>query len=140
MWLLSSFKRAFASPLASIVCAAGGSSLFEMYDFQVYGYLAKYIATAYFPAEADPSSNAALLAAFGTYSAAFVMRPLGGIYFGRVGDAAAGSGGGRKAALVQSTALMAVPSLLMGLLPTYSRWGAWSTALLVAMRCIQVAL
>ena len=54
-----------------------------MYDFQVYGYLATFVANDFFPSN---RTNMALIEAFGTYSAAFLMRPLGGLFFGRIGD------------------------------------------------------
>lgn len=98
--------------------------------WKVYGYLASFVAGNFF--SASVSSNLSLIEAFGTYSAAFLMRPLGGLYFGRIGDSE-----GRHSALVQSTALMAVPSLLMGILPTYDRIGATATWAVVACRMAQ---
>ena len=119
-----------APPQVAIVLAAASTSLFEMYDFQVYGYLASFIADAFFPSSSG--SSVSLLEAFGTYSAAFHMRPLGGLYFGRIGDSV-----GRREALVQSTALMALPSLLIGVLPTHAKLGNASTWLLIACRMSQ---
>ncbi len=135
-----------------VMLAAMTTSLFEMYDFQVhflfsflrrichlycvnifiqvYGYLASFIGDSFFPANAD--SSVGLIEAFGTYSAAFLMRPLGGLYFGRIGDRV-----GRRSALIKSTLLMALPSLLIGVLPSYSRIGVWATLALVACRMAQ---
>ena len=122
-------------PWATVVAAVATSS-FEMYDFMIFGYLASFIGDSFFP----PSSSKLLrlTQAFATYSAAFFMRPIGGVIFGRIGDRQ-----GRKAALVRSTALMAVPSLLIGLLPTYDQldawvgWGLAATLSLVLLRLLQ---
>jgi MHS family proline/betaine transporter-like MFS transporter len=77
--------------------------------------------------------NTALVEAFGAYAAAFLMRPLGGLWFGRHGDTH-----GRKSALLQSTALMALPSLVIGLLPGVKTLGSLATWGLVLCRMLQV--
>jgi MHS family proline/betaine transporter-like MFS transporter len=101
----------------------------EWYDFAVYGYFAGIIGRHFFPAE-DPVSS--LLAAFGVFAAGFLMRPIGSIVFGHIGDHA-----GRKAALTLSVLAMAVPTLLIGLLPTYAQIGVAAPALLVVLRLVQ---
>jgi len=118
-------------PLWHVVLAAGGASLYDMYDFTVYGYCAPYIATNFFP-QGGGNINLALLESFATYSAAFFMRPVGAAYFGYVGDMH-----GRRRALIQSTLLMAIPSFFMGFLPTYKQVGTPATLLLVLLRMMQ---
>src|SRR6266436_7410507 len=73
-----------------------------------------------------------LLAAFGVFAAGFLMRPFGSLVFGHIGDKM-----GRKAALTASVMLMAVPTFLIGLLPTYQQIGTTAAALLVLLRLLQ---
>ena len=100
------------------------------YDFAVYGLLAPEIGSAFFP---NSSKRLQLINSFGVYLAAFLMRPLGAILFGEMGDRLVG----RKNALVFSILLITVPSILMGLLPTYETWGAAAPTLLVLLRMMQ---
>jgi MFS transporter, MHS family, proline/betaine transporter len=74
----------------------------------------------------------ALLAAFGVFAAGFLMRPIGSIVFGHMGDHA-----GRKAALTLSVLAMAIPTLMIGLLPTCGQTGLAAPALLVLLRLVQ---
>jgi MHS family proline/betaine transporter-like MFS transporter len=101
----------------------------EWYDYGLYGYLAPILATLFFPAK-DPLTS--LMATFGVFAAGFLLRPLGAIAFGHLGDRL-----GRKKALVVSVALMAVPTGLIGLLPTYADVGATAAVLLLALRLLQ---
>ncbi len=101
----------------------------EWYDYGLYGYLAPILATLFFPSK-DPLDS--LMATFGVFAAGFLMRPLGAIAFGHLGDRL-----GRKKALVVSVALMAVPTGLMALLPTYAQAGATAAVLLVFLRLLQ---
>ena len=140
-----------APGLWAAVVAATATSSFEMYDFMVFGYLAPFVGEHFFPSSSSSGRLTRTLEAFSTYSAAFFMRPLGGVLFGRIGDRL-----GRRAALIRSTALMAGPSLLIGLLPSYyaaddgtffsswlplssgrGGWGPLATWCLVALRLLQ---
>lgn len=103
---------------------------FLRYDFAVYGLLAPEIGGSFFPAV---SKELQLINSFGVYLAAFLMRPLGAVVFGEMGDRMVG----RKNALVFSIVLITVPSILMGLLPTYYTWGWISPVLLVILRMLQ---
>ena len=100
------------------------------YDFAVYGLLASEIGACFFP---ESSKELQLINSFGVYLAAFVMRPLGAIVFGELGDRLVG----RKNALVFSIVLITVPSVLMGLLPTYYSWGWAAPICLILLRMIQ---
>jgi MHS family proline/betaine transporter-like MFS transporter len=102
----------------------------KRYDFAVYGLLAPEIGSCFFP---ESSEELQLISSFGVYLAAFLMRPLGAILFGEMGDRMVG----RKHALVVSILLITIPSILMGCLPTYYTWGPIAPALLVLLRMMQ---
>ena len=111
------------------VTAAVVGNLLEWYDFAVYGYLALILAKRFFP-QGDELS--ALLSTFATFGVGFVVRPLGGILIGRLGDVK-----GRKAALTLTILLMAAGTVAIGLLPTHEQIGLWAPALLVCARLLQ---
>jgi MHS family proline/betaine transporter-like MFS transporter len=104
-------------------------NVMEWYDFAVYGYFARVIGREFFPSN-DP--HASLLAAFGVFAAGFLMRPLGGLIFGHLGDHI-----GRKAALTLSVLAMAIPTFLIGLLPSHAQIGVTASVLLVFFRMVQ---
>ncbi len=104
-------------------------NVLEWYDFAVYGFFAPIIGAQFFPTEDKLS---ALIAAFGVFAAGYMMRPLGGVIFGQIGDRV-----GRKRALQLSVLMMAIPTTLVGLLPTYASIGIWASIGLVALRLIQ---
>ncbi len=111
------------------VGAAVIGNVLEWYDFAVYAYVAVYIARNFFP-QGDPVT--ALLATFLAYGLGFVARPLGGIILGRVGDTQ-----GRKTALLITIALMAIGTVMIGILPTYAAIGVAAPLLLVVARLLQ---
>ena len=104
-------------------------TLIEYYDFSLYGYMAVIIAPLFFPS-GDPTVS--LLAALAVFGTAYVVRPLGGIVFGHIGDKY-----GRKTALLGTLVCMGIGSTLMGLLPTFDQAGYYATALLVLVRLLQ---
>jgi MHS family proline/betaine transporter-like MFS transporter len=112
----------------SILAAAAGNVL-EWYDFTVYAYMAPYIAEKFFPQD-DPLTG--LLAVFATFGLGFVVRPLGGIVIGRLGDR-----NGRKTALVLTILLMAVGTAGIGLVPGRDVAGMAAPWLLVFCRLLQ---
>jgi MHS family proline/betaine transporter-like MFS transporter len=127
-----SLSHAAAAPLLlrrRTVAAGVIGNLLEWFDFAVYGYLAATIAQLFFPAH-DPTSS--LIAALGVFAAGFLMRPLGGLLFGYIGDRH-----GRPAALLSSIGAMALATLLMGLLPTYESAGVAASLLMIACRLVQ---
>lgn len=101
----------------------------EWYDFALYGYFATTIGALFFP---KFSTFASLMATFGIFAAGFIMRPLGGVVFGHIGDRV-----GRKSALLLSIYLMAIPTTLIGLLPTYDQIGWLAPLLLTFIRLAQ---
>ncbi|WP_119274577.1 MFS transporter [Taklimakanibacter deserti] len=112
-----------------IVWAGIVGNVMEWYDFAIYGFFARTIGSLYFPAE-DPRTS--LLAAYAVFAVGFLMRPLGAILFGHIGDRV-----GRGPALLWSVVAMAVPTLIMGLLPTYAQIGIWASVLMLACRMMQ---
>jgi MFS family permease len=109
--------------------AALGGAL-EFYDFVIYVFLAPVIGRLFFPA--DMPDWLRLLQTFGIFSAAYMARPLGGIAIAHFGDLL-----GRKRMFALSIFLMAVPTLAIGLLPTYARIGVAAPLLLLLMRILQ---
>ena len=101
----------------------------EWFDFAIYGYLASVLAQLFFP-KLDPYT--ALLSSYGVFAAAFVMRPIGAIFFGHFGDKQ-----GRKKALIWSLVGMAIPTFLMGLLPVYEQVGVIAPICLIICRLLQ---
>ncbi len=111
------------------IIGAGMGNCVEWFDFAVYGFLATYIATVFFPSE-DPTVG--LLSAFAVFGAAFFVRPLGGLVFGPIGDKL-----GRQRVLALVIILMSAASFAIGLLPTYATIGIWAPILLVSLRLLQ---
>jgi MHS family proline/betaine transporter-like MFS transporter len=102
----------------------------EWYDFGVYGYIATALAQVFYPGNSVSSVH--LLAIFSTLAAAFVVRPIGGLIFGPLGDRI-----GRKRVLVITIVLMTIGTTGTGLLPGYSTIGIWAPILLVVARVFQ---
>nr|WP_235026567.1 MFS transporter [Dietzia lutea] len=116
--------------LARRAALAGGvGTLIEYYDFGVYGFLAVFIAPLFFPSASPAASILSTLAVFGV---AYVARPIGGIFFGRLGDRV-----GRRTALIASVVAMGVASTILGLLPTHAAIGVFAPILLVLVRLTQ---
>ncbi len=101
----------------------------EWYDFVIYGYFAVIFGTLFFP-NADPLAQ--LLASWGVFWTGFLARPLGSLVFGHIGDKTS-----RKGALALSIYIMAIPTALMGCLPTFEQIGLAAPLLLILMRTCQ---
>lgn len=119
-WTIQDKKVIFAAIL--------GNAL-EFYDYTIYAFFASILALRFFPSD---DLIISLMATFGVYATGFILRPAGGILLGRIGDLY-----GRKKALEISILLMIVPTLCIGLLPTYDQAGALAPLLLVLMRMSQ---
>jgi MFS family permease len=111
------------------VAAAVIGNVLEWYDFAVYAFVAIHIARKFFPAGDEVS---ALLSTFLAYGLGFLARPLGGIIIGRIGDTH-----GRKAALLLTILLMAIGTVLIGVLPGFETIGYLAPLLLVVARLLQ---
>lgn len=110
--------------------ALGGA--LEFYDFIIFVFFATVVGKLFFPA--DMPEWLRLMQTFGIFAAGYLARPLGGIVMAHFGDLL-----GRKRMFTLSIFMMAVPTLIMGLLPTYAQIGMWAPILLLLMRVIQGA-
>jgi MHS family proline/betaine transporter-like MFS transporter len=108
--------------------AAIGNTV-EWFDFAIYGFLATYIAEKFFP---SGDETAALLNTFAIFAAAFFMRPLGGFFFGPLGDRI-----GRQKVLALVILLMSCSTFAIGLVPSYDTIGVFAPLLLLFLRCLQ---
>jgi MHS family proline/betaine transporter-like MFS transporter len=112
-----------------LAIAGMAGNILEWYDFSIYGFFAYAIGENFFPS-AKPSTS--LIDAFGVFAAGFLMRPVGALVFGHIGDRY-----GRRNALTLSVVAMAVPTFLIGLLPTYKQIGITASILIVVLRLVQ---
>ncbi|NPD65958.1 MFS transporter [Lichenicola cladoniae] len=106
--------------------------MLEFYDFVIFVFFTGVIGRLFFPA--DLPDWLRQLQTFGLFAAGYLARPLGGVIMAHFGDTV-----GRKRVFTFSVLLMAIPTLLIGLLPTYARIGALAPLLLLAMRVMQGA-
>ena len=112
-----------------VITASALGTVFEWYDFFLYGILAALLGKLFFPADNPTAATLASLAAFG---AGFGVRPLGALLFGWFGDRV-----GRKYTFLVTITLMGGATAAIGLLPTYASAGLWAPALLVFLRLLQ---
>src|SRR5918992_4869146 len=117
----SLMRRALAA------CAIGNAT--EWFDYSTYGFLAIVLGNVFFPSE-DPTIS--LLSSFAVFGVAFAIRPLGGVFFGPLGDKY-----GRQRILAFTILLMAGATFAAGLLPGYATIGIWAPILLVFLRLVQ---
>jgi MFS family permease len=117
------------SEVKFVIFASSLGTTFEWYDFYLYAVLAPFFASLFFPPGND---TAALLSAFATYAAGFLVRPFGSLFFGRIGDLV-----GRKYTFLVTIMVMGTSTFLVGLLPTYANIGWLSPVLLVTLRLLQ---
>jgi len=113
-----------------VALAGVAGNILEWYDFAIFGYFSDIIGVNFFPPNQE--GNASLIEAFTVFGLAFLARPIGGAFIGKMGDIY-----GRKRALETSLFFMAFPTLALGCLPTYAMAGWLSTALLILVRLIQ---
>lgn len=109
--------------------ASVAGNILEWYDFAVFGFFADILGKVFFPPQVG---NQQLMESFAIFGGAFLMRPIGGILMGWIGDKY-----GRKKALEISIVLMALPTFAMGCLPTYQQVGNISIFLLIVVRLLQ---
>jgi MFS family permease len=112
-----------------VIFASSLGTVFEWYDFYLYATLAPFFAALFFPPGND---TAALLSAFATYAAGFLVRPFGAIIFGRIGDLV-----GRKYTFLVTIVVMGASTCLVGFLPTFASIGWIAPVLLVLLRLLQ---
>uniref|UniRef100_A0A7R9ZK49 Major facilitator superfamily (MFS) profile domain-containing protein n=1 Tax=Craspedostauros australis TaxID=1486917 RepID=A0A7R9ZK49_9STRA len=127
----ASIAEAETEPLLTTIFGVMGNVL-EWYDFALFGFFSDIISDVFFPEEDEDDEHSNLIKSFAIFGSAFLMRPIGGMLIGYVGDKH-----GRKHALTRSLFLMAIPTTLMGLLPTYDQVGGLAIVLLVLCRLLQ---
>lgn len=111
----------------AIAASALGNAT-EWFDYGIYAYGVTYISAALFPGEAE----SATLFALGTFAISFLVRPLGGLFWGPLGDRL-----GRKSVLALTILLMAGATVCVGLIPPYDSIGFWAPLLLILLRMVQ---
>ncbi|MEX2232065.1 MAG: MFS transporter [Cyclobacteriaceae bacterium] len=115
--------------LWSVITASSVGTLIEWYDFYIFGILASIYSRQFFPQGND---TAALLATLATFGAGFVVRPLGAIFFGRLGDLI-----GRKYTFLITLIIMGGSTFLIGLIPGYATLGYFAPILVLVLRLLQ---
>ncbi len=111
----------------AIAASAMGNAT-EWFDYGIYAYGVTYISAALFPGDTDE----AVLFALATFAISFLVRPLGGLFWGPLGDRL-----GRKSVLALTILLMAGATLCVGLIPSHASIGMWAPALLIILRMVQ---
>ncbi len=111
------------------VAAGMVGNVIEWYDFGLYGFMAVIISNLFFPHE---DKLVSLIGTYGIFAVGFLMRPLGAVVLGHLGDTI-----GRKPVLILSVVLMVLPTIVIGILPTYADWGIAATLALLAVRLVQ---
>jgi hypothetical protein len=112
-----------------VITASSVGTVFEWYDFYLYATLAPFFAALFFP---KGNETAALLSAFATYAAGFLVRPFGALLFGRIGDLV-----GRKYTFLVTIVVMGLSTFCVGLLPTFESIGWLAPVILVTLRLLQ---
>jgi MFS family permease len=115
--------------LPFVISASAAGTVIEWYDFYLYGVLAAFFSTQFFP---PGNETAALLASLATFGAGFAVRPFGAAFFGRIGDLI-----GRKFTFLVTITVMGVSTALVGLLPTFAQIGILAPIILVGLRLAQ---
>ena len=116
------------STLRRAIGASALGNAVEWFDYGIYAYGVTYISAALFPGEASE----AVLFALATFAISFLVRPLGGLFWGPLGDRI-----GRKSVLAMTILMMAGATFAVGLIPSYDSIGFWAPAILVLLRMIQ---
>jgi MFS family permease len=112
-----------------VIFASSLGTVFEWYDFYIYGTLAVFFGKLFFPPE---NETAAFLSSLALFGVGFSVRPFGALFFGRLGDLV-----GRKHTFLVTILVMGLATALVGVLPTYSQIGFWAPVILVVLRIAQ---
>ena len=127
--LVKENKESEFSRMKKVIMSCVAGSALEWYDFAVYSFFAVTIGKLFFPGGDEFQQT---IASFGAFASGLIARPIGAILFGYIGDIY-----GRKKTLVISIYMMAIPTALMGFLPTYESIGIWAGILLTIVRIVQ---
>jgi MFS family permease len=115
--------------ISKVIAASAVGTMIEWYDFYIFGSLAAYLAPKFYPPGNDTFAYIAYLA---TFAVGFIVRPLGALFFGRIGDLV-----GRKYAFIVTLSIMGLSTAVVGLLPTYATAGWFSPIALIVLRVLQ---
>ena len=122
-------KRGMTREEKKVIFASSLGTVFEWYDFYLYGSLAAFIGAAFFSQYPEATRNIFALLAF---AAGFLVRPFGALVFGRIGDLV-----GRKYTFLVTILIMGLSTFLVGLLPGSASWGLAAPVILIALRMLQ---
>ncbi len=122
-------SRPMTAEEKKVILASSAGTIFEWYDFYLYGSLAAIIGAQFFTAFPEATRNVFALLAF---AAGFLVRPFGALVFGALGDLV-----GRKYTFLMTILIMGLSTFLVGMLPSYSSWGAAAPIILIALRMLQ---
>ena len=126
---VSNRSRPMTKEERKVIIASSAGTIFEWYDFYLYGSLAAIIGANYFTAFPEATRNVFALLAF---AAGFIVRPFGALFFGAMGDLI-----GRKYTFLATILIMGASTFLVGLLPGYQSWGIAAPIILIALRMLQ---
>lgn len=122
-------SRPMTAEERKVILASSAGTIFEWYDFYLYGSLAAIIGAQFFTPFPEATRNVFALLAF---AAGFIVRPFGALVFGSLGDLI-----GRKYTFLMTIVIMGVSTFLVGLLPNYYSWGVAAPIILIALRMLQ---
>ncbi len=122
-------SRPMTAEEKKVILASSAGTVFEWYDFYLYGSLAAIIGAQFFTAFPEATRNVFALLAF---AAGFIVRPFGALVFGALGDLI-----GRKYTFLMTILIMGFSTFLVGMLPTYNSWGAAAPIILIILRMAQ---
>ncbi len=122
-------SRSMTSEEKKVIFASSLGTVFEWYDFYLYGSLAAFIGTAFFSEYPEATRNIFALLAF---AAGFLVRPFGALVFGRIGDLV-----GRKYTFLVTIMIMGLSTFLVGILPGSASWGIAAPIILIGLRMLQ---
>ena len=122
-------SRGMTSEERMVIFASSLGTVFEWYDFYIYGTLGVFLAKYFF---ANVPANVGFIFALLAFAAGFAVRPFGALIFGRLGDMI-----GRKYTFLVTMSLMGVGTFFIGVLPGYASWGIMAPVVLIGLRLIQ---
>jgi MFS family permease len=122
-------SRPMTAEEKKVIAASSAGTIFEWYDFYLYGALAAIIGAQFFTAFPENTRNVFALLAF---AAGFIVRPFGALVFGMLGDMI-----GRKYTFLMTIVIMGMSTFLVGVLPNYESWGVAAPILLIVLRMAQ---
>jgi MFS transporter, MHS family, proline/betaine transporter len=112
-----------------LILTSAVANIFEWYDYVLFGHFSSIIGSKFFP---DSEPSVSLLKAFLVFAIGYLMRPIGGMFFGVLGDKF-----GRRSALSAAVICMSFPTAIIGILPTYDSIGIVATTLMIIVRMLQ---